>query len=391
MTPNAQRFDEWIRTRFRALNTELEEAYFAQDDRASVKGVRDDLKAALRDEGDAHIQALLAEGNTDDGFDAAFALLGDVGFYLGAMRRHELTNPAREKTSPFRAASALAMHIAASLGLAPRFATSHLATHNKAVAGVYKSFTALADEKLFIDYNAYGIFGYMRAADALRRIVPLGVSNPIAKFLFDDAADALDGVARHNDALFDRLDADRFFYCVRPYYKTYRVGRAEYRGANAGDFAGINEIDLLTGLCRANDPSYSQLLVDKMLFMTPADQAQLREALRRESFLDGFLDLVDAHAGADWFVANARAFLRVCDRFGRTASQHHDALVKRFIEETAARDALTEREGLTASGPPLPVLVDALEKLRDRRVAAPRDDVPTRAADMARLRAAVGG
>ena len=26
--------------------------------------------------------------------------------------------------------------------------------------------------------------------------------------------------------------------------------RTEYRGANAGDFAGINEIDLLLGLCR---------------------------------------------------------------------------------------------------------------------------------------------
>ena len=56
---------------------------------------------------------------------------------------------------------------------------------------------------------------------------------------------------------------------MRPYYKPYRVGRQEYRGANAGDFSGINEIDLLLGLCRANDPYYAHLLVDKMLFMIP--------------------------------------------------------------------------------------------------------------------------
>jgi hypothetical protein len=54
-----------------------------------------------------------------------------------------------------------------------------------------------------------------------------------------------------------QLDVDRFFYSVRPYYKPYRVGRQEYRGANAGDFSGINEIDLLLGLCRANDPYYT--------------------------------------------------------------------------------------------------------------------------------------
>ena len=65
---------------------------------------------------------------------------------------------------------------------------------------------------------------------------------------------------------------------MRPYYKPYRVGRQEYRGANAGDFSGINEIDLLLGLCRANDPYYAQLLMDKMLFLLPADQARLATA-----------------------------------------------------------------------------------------------------------------
>jgi len=42
--------------------------------------------------------------------------------------------------------------------------------------------------------------------------------------------------------------------------------------------------------------------------------------------------------------------------------------------------------GITASGPPLPVLLRALEVLRDLRTAADRQDIPTRHADLARLR-----
>jgi len=80
-------------------------------------------------------------------------VLGSVGMYLGALRRHELTNPSREQRSPFPEASSLALHVGASLGMAPRFATSHLATHNRAHAGIRKSFTSLADEFLFIDEN----------------------------------------------------------------------------------------------------------------------------------------------------------------------------------------------------------------------------------------------
>ena len=89
------------------------------------------------------------------------------------------------------------------------------------------------------------------------RIAPLGVSHPVAETLFDDATSALEDVATFNEILFTRLDVDRFFFSVRPYYKPYRVGRSEYSGANAGDFSGINEIDLLLGLCRGNDPYYS--------------------------------------------------------------------------------------------------------------------------------------
>ena len=281
------------------------------------------------------------------------------------------------------------LHIGASVGVVPRFATSHLATHNLARDGRQKSFTSLHDEFLFLDYNTRGILAYKRAADALMRIPPLGISHPVAETLFDDARGALEAVGRFNDVLFSELDVDRFFYSVRPYYKPYRVGRTEYRGANAGDFSGINEIDLLLGLCRGNDPYYSQLLVDKMLFMRPEDQASLRDCLRRESFLDQFLAAAATSATTEWFRRNAAAFLRVCETHGRVAAQHHDQLVNRFIERPSAELEEGHLAQVTASGPPLPVLLFALEILRDLRLAAPRDDIPSRYEDVSRVREAL--
>ncbi len=389
MSQAAAALDRWIRSTFVAMNTELEEMYFRQDDRANVDGVGDRLKNALAEEGRALIRPLAEEGNTNEGFDSAFDVLGNLGLFLAALRRHELTNPARESASPFAEASALGLHIGASLGVAPRFATAHLNTHNRAIDGVQKSFTSLPDEFVFIDYNTMGILGYKRAADALMRIPPLGISNMATAMLLDNARDALDDVAKTNAILFDRLDRDRFFYSVRPYYKPYRVGRQEYRGANAGDFSAINEVDLLLGLCRANDPLYSQLLIDKMLFMIPQDQESLRACLRRRPLLDEFLDAMTACAGKDWFVRNGRAFIEACLAHGRTAVQHHDQLFETFIVRMS--EALDSRHHaqLTASGPPLPVLAATLERLRDLRAAAPRDDIETAHRKLAALKNAV--
>jgi Domain of unknown function (DUF1864) len=391
MRTRAEAFDLWIRTTFIALNTELEELYFSQRDRSRVIGVGDPIKQRLLEEGRTHITGLLKEGNTGDGFASAFGVLGNVGLYLGALRRHELTNPAREERSPFPEASSLAMHVGASIGMVPRFATAHLTTHNMAVGGVRKSFTALADEFLFIDENTRGILAFQRAADALMRIVPLGISSPVNDVLFDSAKRALHDAIRSNERLFTRLDVDRFFYCVRPYYKPYRIGRQEYRGANAGDFSGINEIDLLLGLCRANDPYYAQLLVDKMLFMLPQDQARLRECMTYRSLLDELLAVADEAAHTDWFQQNARSYLEVCELFARTATQHHDMLVKRFIEQPSGNLSADDLQGITASGPPLPVLLRSLETLRDLRVAAQSRELATRHDDLARLRSLLKG
>lgn len=390
MTKNAKAFDRWIRTDFVEMNTELEELYFAQEDRSAVEGTGDALKHRLCGEGRLLIAPLLAEGRTTDGFDSAFHLLGNVGLYLGALRRHELTNPDREEQSPHQEASALALHVGTAAGMAPRFATAHLATHNLAVDGIRKSFTALKDEFLFIDENTRGILSFQCAADALRRVIALGISSPVADVLFEQAGAAFESVSRFNRRLFEMLDVDRFFYSVRPYYKPYRVGRHVYRGANAGDFPGINEIDLILGLCRASDPYYSQLLLEKMPFMMPSEQVQLRECMSMPSMLDLFLLAAKDHAHRPWYRTNASAFLKLCNAFGRTAQQHHDMLVDRFIARPATQVTARTLSSITASGPPLEVLLRSLQRLRDYRCAAPNCDFPTRYCDLERLRAAVG-
>jgi len=387
ITSNVASFDRWVRTSFVEMNTELEGVYWTQENKADAQAGGEDIKQRLLEEGRSHIIPLLDEGNTDEGFDDNFDLLGNVGLYMAACRRHELTEPSRERTSPLREASALALQLGASLGVTPRFATSHLSTHNMAINGVHKTFTSLDAEFIFLEYNTRGVFSYKRAADALRRTLPLGVSHPVTIDLLSAANDALEDVIRHNDSLYEKLDEDRFFYCVRPYYKPHRVGLHEYRGANAGDFAGINVIDMLLGLCQADNLSYSQLLVDKFLYMLPEDQSTLRDVMRRQSLLNSFLELLDSHGSEQWFQQNAKMFLKVCETHGRTAAQHHDMLVSRFIEKQAKLLPEKFQENITASGPPLEVVVNALAKLRDLRLAADRDDIPSRYADIEKLKA----
>jgi monodechloroaminopyrrolnitrin synthase PrnB-like protein len=108
--------------------------------------------------------------------------------------------------------------------------------------------------------------------------------------------------------------------------------------------------------------------------------------MTRVSLIDELLSLAPKHAATDWFQRNAVACLELCDLFGQTARQHHDQLVARFIEVPAANLPDESLEGITASGPPLPVLLRALEILRDMRTAANRADISTRYTDLQRLR-----
>ena len=79
MTPLVRAFDDWIRGSFVELNTELEEIYFAQPDRLAVEAPGTSIKNRLVEEGRQFVTDLLHEGNTDEGFDRAFDLLGNVG------------------------------------------------------------------------------------------------------------------------------------------------------------------------------------------------------------------------------------------------------------------------------------------------------------------------
>lgn len=385
-TPRVAAFDRWIRGRFSDLNTELETLYARQQNRSNVEGVGDALKQCLLDEGRELIIPLIEEGNTDEGFDVTFELLGNVGYYMAACRRHEITEPLRERTSPLVEASALALHLGASVGTVPRFVTSHMETFNRAVNGVYRTFTHGRDEKIFLDYNTRSAFAYMRAADALGRIHPMGVSHPAAGDLLRDAKRALEDALALNTELGALLDVDEFFFSVRPYYKPYRVGATEYRGANAGDFAAFNQIDMLLGLCSPTDLAYSQVVIEKIPYLTPDEQRRLHDSFRHPNLLDGLLAQIE-HVGEDWFQRHVATFLEVCEAHGRAAAHHHDELVVGFIKGPAERIPVEHLDGITASGPPLDVLLLALEGLRDRRLAADRDDLFTRHHDLATLRA----
>src|SRR5258706_15194515 len=95
MSSRGEAFEHWIRTSFVQMNTELENLYFAQQDRALVIGCGDPIKSLLRDAGHAHVVALLAAGHTGEGFDRAYGVLASVGLYAGERRRHGRTNPPR--------------------------------------------------------------------------------------------------------------------------------------------------------------------------------------------------------------------------------------------------------------------------------------------------------
>ena len=119
MTPNSIAFDHWIRNSFVEMNTELEFLYKKQPERINVHLVGDGIKKSIENEGREFIKKLLSEGNTDEGFDNAFDLLGNVGLYMASCRRHEITDPSRDSSSPLKEASGLAMNIGASIGVTP--------------------------------------------------------------------------------------------------------------------------------------------------------------------------------------------------------------------------------------------------------------------------------
>ncbi|MGL6010239.1 MAG: monodechloroaminopyrrolnitrin synthase PrnB family protein, partial [Shewanella oncorhynchi] len=76
----------------------------------------------------------------------------------------------------------------------------------------------------------------------------------------------------------------------------------------------------------------------------------------------------------------------VCELHGETAIQHHNELVTKYIAEPSTSMEQQHLAKVTASGPPLHVLLGSLERLRDRRAAAQRSDIRTRYCDIKKLK-----
>jgi hypothetical protein len=352
------RLDAWLRTTFVEHNTALEEAYFA----AGVEFLDDPelepRKRAVLQEGAAHAGAIDA---LPDRAADRYELLGMVGYVLGACRRHEA-----EDAALLAPAWAVAQRLADGLGVAPRYVFGHQALFNMAREDRFRTFTALPDEARFIELNGLGVLAYGTAAGALRQIPAMGVSNPIAGYLLDTARAALEDVLAFNQRIAREVSIDRFFRNIRPYFKPYRVGDAIHRGANAGDFSAVNEIDVLLGLCDVADPFYAAIVAEKIPFVPPEHQPALRELGADGTLLARFE--AEAAAGVTpQLRENAQRFLAVCRAHGAAYAFHHHALVKPFLERPAAAIPPERFASLSASGPPLGEVVATLERLRGLR------------------------
>ena len=115
MTPNVHNFDQWMRSAFVQMNTELEAFYFAQENKANVAGVGESIKSTLLNEGRAFIIQLLKEGISTK---ALTQVLLKCGVYIrpaAGMDRQAENKPLMAE------ASSLALQLGASLGVTPRF------------------------------------------------------------------------------------------------------------------------------------------------------------------------------------------------------------------------------------------------------------------------------
>jgi hypothetical protein len=360
MHASIARLDAWLRTAFVEHNTALEEAYFAAGVEFLDDSTLDADKHALLHDGAAYAGAV-------DAFPERIAdryeLLGMVGFVLGACRRHEA-----EDAAVLAPVWAVAQRLGDSLGVAPRFVFGHQAFFNTARGDRFRTFTDLPAEATFVELNGLGVLAYGNAAAALRQIPAMGVSNPMAGYLLDAARAALEEVLAFNQRLAREVPIDRFFRNIRPYFKPYRVGDTIQRGANAGDFSAINEIDVLLGLCDRSDPFYASIVAEKLPFVPPEHQPALRDLGTIGTLLARFE--TEAEAGVTPQLRdNAQRFLAVCRAHGAAYAFHHHALVKPFLERPASATPPERYAALSASGPPLEEVIAQLERLRVLRTA----------------------
>ena len=367
--------DRWLRGDFVRINTTLEEIYFAE--RIDVINGRpeiDALKLQLLEQGGPLMERLADMPALPADPHASYRLLGLVGHYLAACQRHEaaLTDAVGARGAAWNVSE----QIGNALGVAPRFVFAHQSLFNEASGGVYRTFTSLPDEEIFIRYNALGVIAYYRAAGALRSIANIGVSSSIAAYLFDQAEAALDDVLRFNQELAKQLDVDRFFFNIRPYFKTYRVGDTDHRGANAGDFSAINEIDVMLGVCSMSDSFYRAIVGEKSRHVPPDDLEILRTLDQRRSLAEMFRTDREQHGETPQWKTNADKFIAVCRAHGAAYAFHHQRLVKAYVEAPSQTVTSAHTAGVTSSGPPLGEVMAMLKRLQNLRTTPPNLTAP---------------
>jgi len=366
------------------MNCALEDLYWEQEDRNNVEGIGDDIKNRLLTQGRDLIAPLLTSWSPNGSPEQAYYLLGNVGFYMAACRRHEITLESRETESPLVEASALATKLSLLLGVAPRLVTSQMQYSNVAKNGDDRSFTHRDDEIFFTQRNSVAQLNYIQAANTLAHVASMGLSHPVSIELISQVEQALGRIEASNFDLYKNLDVDKFYYCVRPYVKSYRVGRQVWRGANAGDLSATGEVDLRLGLCSASDPFYLGVLAEKAPYMIASDQPKLAAALRGTSLLDQIM--TGAAANESWVHNAAQALVPVYDRIKKIALQHHKMLVGKFIEKPTTQLMEKHMETLTASGMEFNALLADLQRICDLRTGEVNDDIGSRYADLQRLR-----
>ena len=362
--------DTWLRNGFVRINTALEETYFAE--RIDVINGRPDvdaLKLQLLEQGGPLMERLADTATLPDDSHGSYRLLGLIGHYLAACQRHEA--PLSDQAGGRHAAWTVSSKIGHALGVVPRFVFAHQSLFNEAAGGVYRTFTSLPDEEIFIRYNALGVIAYYRAAAALRGIANIGVSSVVAAYLFDQAEAALHDVLRFNQDLARQLNVARFFFNIRPYFKTYRVGDADHRGANAGDFSAINEIDVALGVCSMSDPFYQAIVREKSRHVPPDDLEILRTLDQRRSLAEMFRIDRERHGETAQWQINAAKFLAVGKAHGAAYAFHHQRLVKAYVEAPSKTAASAHTAGVTSSGPPLDEVMGMLQRLMEMRTARP--------------------
>ncbi len=373
-TDPIDQLDGWLRGDFVRINTSLEEKYFAaRIDVICGRADVDELKLQLLRQGGPLMERLAGMPDLPADPHASYRLLGLVGHYLAACQRHEaaLTDTEGGRQSAWTVST----RIGNALGIVPRLVFAHQSLFNDAIAGRYRTFTSLPDEDIFIRFNALGVLAYYRAAEALRGIANIGVSSVVAAYLFDEAEAALADVLRFNQDLAKQLNVERFFFNIRPYFKTYRVGDVDYRGANAGDFSAINEIDVTLGLCTMDDPFYRGIVREKARYVPPDDQRILESLDRRPSLLRAFCDELDSHGSTPEWKANAARFLAVCKAHAAAVAFHHQRLVKAYVEAPSKTSHSAHTAGVTSSGPPLDEVMGMLQRLLDLRIARDHRDI----------------